>query len=236
MPRFKRAFAYFLSKKALDIDGVGEKVAELLIDEGLVQAFDDLFTLEEGDFLSLEGFAELSAKNAVDAIRAVAKDVPLARLLTGLGIDHVGEETARDLAAHFGAIETLRRATLEELQSINGIGDVVAKSLVEWFSKAKNSEMLDRLLLHITIAKPEKKIANQKLSGKTFVFTGGMEHMTRDEGEDTVRLLGGSVVGSVSKKTSYVVAGSDAGSKLDKARALGVTILTEDEFLHIVQA
>jgi DNA ligase (NAD+) len=237
--RFKRAFAYFISKKALDIDGVGERVAELLIDEGLVQSLDDFFTLTEGDFLALPGFAELSAKNAVDAIRKASKDVPLARLITGLSIDHVGEETARDLADHFGDIKKLRAATFEELERIDGIGDVVAKSLIEWFSEKKNTELLDRLLAHLTIAPSSRKASTDKkalLRGKIFVFTGSLEKMTRDEGEEKVRTLGGKVAGSVSKKTSYVVAGSEAGSKLAKAQELGVAVLTEDEFLHIVQA
>ncbi len=234
--RFKRAFAYFLSKKALDVEGLGAKVAELLIDEGLVTTLDDLFDLTEADFLTLPGFAELSAKNAVDAIRKASRDVPLARFITGLSIDHVGEETARDVADNFGTIAELRAATLDELQLIDGVGDVGAKSLVEWFAEKKNTALLDRLLAHITFAKLEKKKASLPLARKSFVFTGAMEKMSREEAEEKVRALGGKVAGSVSKKTSYVVAGSDAGSKLDKARSLGVAILTEDEFLHIVQA
>jgi DNA ligase (NAD+) len=239
LTRFKRSLAYFISKKALDIDGVGVKVAELLIDEGLVQSFDDLFTLEEGDFLALPGFAGLSAKNAFDAIKKASRNVPLARLITGLSIDHVGEETARDLAEHFGRIEKLRKASLEQLQSIDGVGDAVAKSLIEWFGDKKNSDLVDRLLMHITIAPTPRKASTGKeamLKDKIFVFTGGMEKISREEAESTVRALGGKVAASVSKKTSYVVAGSDAGSKLDKARELGVTVLTESEFLHIVQA
>ena len=234
--RFKRAFAYFISKKALDVDGVGEKVAELLIDEGLVQSLDDLFTLEEGDFLALPGFAEISAKNAHDAIRAASKNVPLARLITGLSIDHVGEETARDLAGHFGTIQKLRSATLDELQSIDGVGGVVAESLVQWFADEKNTAMLDRLLTHLTILKPEKisTRAALVLTGKTLVFTGALETMSREDAEEKVRALGGKTAGSVSKKTSYVVAGSDAGSKLDKARSLGVTIISEQDLLKLL--
>jgi DNA ligase (NAD+) len=234
--RFKRAFAYFISKKALDVDGVGEKVAELLIDEGLVQSLDDLFTLEEGDFLALPGFAELSAKNAHDAIRAASKNVPLARLITGLSIDHVGEETARDLADHFGTMQKLRSATVEQLQHIDGVGGVVAESLVQWFVDKKHISMLGRLLEHLTIAPPEKMStrASLVLSGKIFVFTGGLETMSREEAEEKVRALGGKTAGSVSKNTSFVVAGSDAGSKLDKARELGIPVLTESEFARIV--
>ena len=236
--RFKRAFAYFLSKKALDVDGVGIKVAELLIDEGLVQSLDDLFTLEEGDFLALPGFAEISAKHAVDAIKKASNSVPLARLVIGLSIDHVGEETARDLVAHFGTIQKLRQASEDELRSIEGIGDVVAKSVAQWFADKKNAALLDRLLSHITLAKPARRnladAARFRLAGKTFVFTGGMEKMSREEGEERVRALGGKSSGAVSKKTSYVVAGSDAGSKLAKARELGVEVLSEEDFLKIL--
>lgn len=235
--RFKRAFAYFISKKALDVDGVGERVAELLIDEGLVQSLDDLFTLEEGDLLALPGFAELSAKNTFEAIRKAAADVPLSRLITGLSIDHVGEETARDLAERFGTIEKLRNASEEEFLQVDGIGGVVARSLVEWFSNEKNAALLDRLLAHIKIAPAAPRQARDKelpLFGKSFVFTGGLESMSRTEAQDRVRALGGEIVGSVSKKTSFVVAGSDSGSKLGKAQSLGVRILTEAEFLHIV--
>ncbi|HVM73896.1 MAG TPA: NAD-dependent DNA ligase LigA [Candidatus Paceibacterota bacterium] len=235
--RFKRVLAYFVSKKALDIEGFGEKVTELLIDEGLVQSLDDIFTLEVGDFLALPGFAQISAQKAHDAIAVAAKRVPLARLITGLSIDHVGEETARDLADYFGTISRLREASFEELQNIDGIGGVVAKSVVEWFGDKKNTDLLDRLLTHIHLTKPEKKSpARSHLAGKSFVFTGGLTVMSRDEAGERVRARGGDVSNAVSKNTSYVVAGSDAGSKLAKARELGVTILTEDEFLHIVEA
>ena len=223
--RFKRALAYFISKKALDVDGVGEKVAEL----------DDLFTLEVGDLLALPGFAELSAKNAIDAIRKAASSVPLSRLITGLSIDHVGEETARDLAKHFGTIEKLRAASEEEFLKIDGIGEVVAHSLAVWFSEKNNSALLDRLLSHLTIAPAPRQARGEKLplSGKSFVFTGGLETMSRDEAQAKVRSLGGTVAGSVSKKTSYVVAGSDAGMKLDTARNLNVAILDEQAFIRL---
>lgn len=232
--QFKRAFAYFISKKGFDVDGVGEKVAALLIDEGLVQSFDDLFTLQEGDFLALPGFAELSAKNAVQAIKTAAHDISLVRFITALSIDHVGEETAYALAEHFGTIAKLRTATVEQLQEVDGIGDVVADSLVQWFSQKKNSDMLDRLLSHVHIVKPAVK-QSTPLAGKTFVFTGGLSTLSRDEASERVRALGGAVSSSVSKKTSYVVAGEETGSKLDKARELGVEVLTESEFLSIVR-
>ncbi|MCE9541608.1 NAD-dependent DNA ligase LigA [Candidatus Kaiserbacteria bacterium] len=229
--RVRRMWEHFVSRKALDIDGVGEKVTAALLDAGLITTFDDLFTLQEGDFLELEGFAEISSKKAVEAIHGAAKDVPFARLLTALSIDHVGEETARDLAEHFGTLEKLKDATEEELIALDGIGAVVAKSVHEWFKDKKNTAMLERLLKEITVQKPQKKSGAQPLKGKTFVFTGGLESMSREEAGERVRALGGSVSGSVSAQTSYVVSGESSGSKLDKARSLGVQILSESEFL-----
>ena len=235
--QFKRTFAYFISKKGLDIDGVGERVAELLVDAGLVETFDNVFTLSKADFLSLEGFAELSAQNAIDAIRKASHTVSFAKLLTGLSIEHVGEETARDIAKHCGTILKLRTASVEELQTINGVGEVVAHSVVEWFCNTENTQMLDRLLSHITFAKTSPTPAQADtlpLFGKSFVLTGALETMSREEAGEKIRARGGSVVGSVSKKTTYVVRGSGSGSKLNKARDLGVAILEEKDFLKLV--
>ncbi|MBV9159302.1 MAG: NAD-dependent DNA ligase LigA [Candidatus Kaiserbacteria bacterium] len=232
--RVRRVWEHFVSRHALDIDGVGEKVTAALLDAGLVQNFDDLFTLQEGDFLELEGFAEISAKKAVDAIKKASKNVPLARLLTALSIDHVGEETARDLADHFGSMAKLRKASKDDLLKIDGIGEIVAESVANWFADKKNVAMLDRLLEHISIQKPQKQTGALPLSGTTFVFTGGLETMSREDAGEKVRALGAKVAGSVSKKTTYVVAGSDAGSKLDKARGLGVKILSESAFLRLL--
>jgi len=232
--RVRRAFEYFVSKKALDVDGVGKKVARLLMDHGLVDSFDDLFTLTEGDFLALPGFAELSSKNAIESIKKAAKNVSLARLVTALSIDHVGEETARDLSGHFGSIEKLRRAKLEELEAIDGVGDVVAKSVYTWFADKHNSAMLDRLLKHITLAKPEKRQRALPLAGKTYVLTGSLKSLSRDEAKEKLRALGADVSSSVSKKTTAVIVGEEAGSKLDKARELGVMVLTEAEFFRMI--
>lgn len=233
--RLRRVWEHFVSRKALDIDGVGEKVSAALLEGGLVQTFDDLFTLQEGDFLELEGFADISAKNAVAAIKKAAESVPLPRLLTALSIDHVGEETARDLARHFGTIDTLRKANKAELLAVDGIGEVVAHSVAAWFSDKKNSAMLDRLLKHLTIEKPAKKVGSQKLRGKTFVFTGTLASLGREEAQELVRGQGGEIARSVSKKTSYIVSGESSGSKLDKARSLNVPVLTEQEFLRLIR-
>lgn len=228
-----RAFAYFISKKCFDIDGLGEKTARLLIEEGVIGSFDEVFALEEGDFLALEGFAPVSARKAIEAIRKASRDVPLYRVITALSIPHVGEETSRDLAEHFGTIARIRTASVETLEKISGVGGIVATSVHSWFAQKDNATMLDRLLQHITIAKSGKKNIALSLVGKSFVFTGGLESMSREEAGDKVRELGGSVVGSVSKNTSYVVAGSDAGSKLDKARDIGVRVITESDFRKI---
>lgn len=233
--RVRRIWEYFVSRKAMDIDGVGEKVTAALLESGLVTTFDDLFTLTEGDFLTLDGFAEISAKNAVAAIKTASKAVPLARLLTALSIDQVGEETARDLAAHFGTIQKLQKASVAQLLEIDGVGEVVAQSIAAWFAEKKNITMLDRLLTHISIARPERAAGPQIFKGKTFVFTGSLETMSRDEAGERVRALGGEVAGSVSKKTSYVVSGDSAGSKFDKARALGVKIIDERNFLKLLK-
>jgi DNA ligase (NAD+) len=146
----------------------------------------------------------------------------------------VGEETARDIALHFGSIEKIRNASVEELEAIDGVGGVVAKAVHDWFKDRSNSAFVDRLLKHLHIAKPQKAVGG-KFSGKTFVFTGTLEKMSREEAEEKVRLLGGKASGSVSSKTSYVVAGPEAGSKLDKARELGVEVLTEGEFARMLK-
>lgn len=232
--RRKRAFAYFISKNALDIVGLGKKTAELLIDEGVVSTFDELFELQEGDFEALPGFAEISAKKAADAIRKAQTNVPLERLITALSIPQVGEETARDIARHFGTIEKIKGASVEELEAIDGVGSVVAQSIHEWFRNRQNASFVDRLKKHLTIAKPEK-MRSGKFTGKSFVFTGTLEKMSREEAEEKVRALGGKASGSVSAKTSYVVAGAEAGSKLDKARELGVEVLTEAEFARMLK-
>ena len=236
--RLKRSLAYFVSKKAFDIDGVGEKVTALLLDEGLVQTFDDLFTLTEGDFLALPGFAEISAKNAVEAIRASAKSIPLARFITGLSIDHVGEETARDIAEHFDSIEKLREASLEELNAISGVGDVVSASIFEWFGNKENKHLVDRLLRHVHIQKTSRNVEGKDLplSGKTFVCTGTLESLSRDEAKEKIRALGGGVADSVSAKTTAVIAGKNAGLKLEKARRLNIPIYTEEYLVNLLKS
>jgi DNA ligase (NAD+) len=228
----RRRLIHFASKHALDIEGLGKETVALLLEKGLVQNFDDFFTLTEGDLLTLDGFAELSAKNLVAAITA-RRSVPLSRFLFGISIDHVGQETARDLSLSFGTLAKLKDADVESLARIDGVGTVVATSTVRWFKDAHNRAMLERLTKHISITKDEKPAGTLPLAGKTFVLTGSLSSMSRDEAGEKIRALGGTVVGSVSRKTTYVVAGEEAGSKLEKARELGIPVLDEEGFIAL---
>ena len=230
----KRIFAHFVSKKAFDIDRVGEKVTAQLLEEGMINTFDDLFTLTEGDFLSLEGFAEKSARQAIESID-VARTVSLPRLLVGLSIQNVGEEVARLVAEEFKTLENIMKADKTKMVAIDGIGEVVANSIHEWFEDAQNKIMLKKLLKEISIEKVRVQ-SGGKLDGATFVLTGTLENLTRDEAKKRIRDAGGKVSSSVSGSTTYVVAGDKPGSKFNEAEKLGVRVLTEEEFLRIVSA
>ena len=247
----KRFFYHFISRGAFDIVGLGPKVVDKLIDAGLVSDPADLFKLEIGDILPLEslprrprsfrkkggalrGFAEKSAENLVKSIQP-RKKISLAKFIYALGIRNVGEETARDLAEYFGTIEKLQKASLENLQKITDIGPVVAKSIQDWFSQKINLEFLKKLKkagVEIIIDKGKKY---QPLKGKTFVLTGALEKMARDEVKEKIRLLGGEVSESVSENTDYLVVGKKPGSKLDAAKKLDIKIISEKEFLTIFQ-
>ena len=228
----KRRFAHFVGKHAFDIEGMGSKTVEQLVDEGLVTSYADIFTLTVGDLEGLEGFAELSAKNLIESIAARRK-VSLERFLIGLSIPQVGEETARDLAAHFGKLENIEKADIQELEAVEGIGGIVSQSVHDWFRDRENQKMLKELLKEVTVQKGKKK-AGGKLAGMTFVLTGTLPTLSRDAAASLVREHGGTVSGSVSKKTSYLVAGSDPGSKYTRAQDLGVKILDEREFLALL--
>src|SRR3989344_3234453 len=232
----RRKLRYFCSRGALNIEGLGPSTVDALLEQGLVNNVDDFFTLKEGDVLELEGFAEVSAKKLIDSIQKAAHAVPLSRLLTGLSLPHVGEETAILLAQNFATVDELAAAGAEELEAIDGIGPVVARAIAGWFGEKENKELIKRLkkVLHIVSEKSSEK-KSRPLAGKTFVLTGSLAGMSRDEAKQKIRALGGSISGSVSKKTDYVVAGEEAGSKLDKAKELGVKILTEQEFIKLSQ-
>jgi DNA ligase (NAD+) len=230
----RRKFYYFVSKKAFDIDGCGPKVLDALLDAELIGNFDDLFTLTLGDILTLPRFAEKSAENLIESIDK-ARTITLGKFLTALSIEHVGEETAHDLAEHFGSIEKLRRATVEELNAISGIGEIVAQSFVAWFADPHHTALLDRLLEQVTIENPKKGLKKAgPFSGMSIVLTGTLSSLGRDEAKDKIRSLGGEISESVSSKTSLVVAGENAGSKFDKAQSLGVRVVNEEEFLKML--
>lgn len=226
---------HFVSKHAFDIDHCGEKIIEQLVNAGLIKDAADLFTITTGDLEALERFAEKSASNLVDAINN-AKSVTLARFINALSIQHVGEETAEDIAEHFGTLDKFMAAPGEELYQVNGVGEKVAKSIIEYFKDKKNISYIEKLLQNGVIIKKQKSENRKqgKLSGQSFVLTGTLESMSRDEAKEKIKSLGGDVNESVSKNTSAVIAGADPGSKYDKAKALGVKIIYEKEFLKLL--
>jgi len=222
---------HFGSRNALDIEGLGEETAKLLVEHDLVKRVPDLFELTADQLMELEGFAELSANNLVDAIDA-ARSTELARFLYGLGIPEVGVAVARDLARAFGDMESLRSADAETLETVDGVGPIMAGRITEFFAEPHNAENLERLLSYMReLAAPERPVVGGALEGKTFVFTGGLDSMSRSDAKKRVEALGAKATGSVSKKTDYVVAGEDPGSKLEKADSLGIPVLDEKAFL-----
>ena len=238
--QLSRRLYYFISKKAFDIEDMGPKNIDALLEAGLIANAPDIFALTKDDLLTLPRFAEKSAENLYRAIQK-ARTVTLPRLIISLSIPHVGEETAYDIAAHFKSIKALRVATLEEITAIYGVGEVVAKSLYDWLHDDENAHMLERLLREITFDDQSgkatvSKAAQALFAGKSFVLTGTLQTMSRDEAKEKIRACGGDVSSSVSAATTFVVAGESAGSKLDKAQELGVRILTEEEFVAMLKA
>lgn len=223
---------YFVSKQALNMDGIGPRIIDQLLDAGLVSEPADLFTLEKGDFLELEGFKDRSAENALVAI-AAAKSIPLYRFLIGLSIDGVGEETARLLADYYESVADLKKAPLQDLVAIHGIGETVATAIKDWFAAPHNVRMVEALLGHITVVPGMVQASSTVLSGKSVVFTGTLPTLGRDEAKDMARRAGAKVVSSVSKKTDYVIVGDDPGSKVDEAEKLGVPRISEAEFVKL---
>lgn len=222
---------HFASKDAFDIDGLGEKIVDQLLTEGIISDAADFFALKEGDLAGLERFGAKSAANLVQAI-ADKKTVSFSRFLFGLGIRHVGAVTASDLAAHFGNIESIRGATVEELSEIEGVGEVVAKSIYDWFREPRNLKLLTKLKDNGVGYEAARR--GDKLAGQTFVITGSLESMTREEAEEKIRTLGGKASGSVSKSTTYLVTGAGGGSKLAKAESLGVKIINEETLAKLL--
>ncbi|HEY9480921.1 MAG TPA: NAD-dependent DNA ligase LigA [Candidatus Paceibacterota bacterium] len=229
----RRKFRYFASRPALDIDGCGPAVIDALLDAGLISTFPDLFKLEKGDVLALPRFAEKSADNLLASIDK-ARATTLPRLLTGLSIDHVGEETAHLLAEHFKTIDAVAGANKSDFEAIEGVGPVVAQSLADWLSNKANKKMLAELVKELKIEKV-KESSDGKLKGLTFVLTGTLPTLERAFAEEMIRKAGGNVSSSVSKNTDYVVAGEAAGSKLAKAESLGVKVIGEEELKELLK-
>ncbi|MDQ3014344.1 MAG: NAD-dependent DNA ligase LigA [bacterium] len=230
-----RKLYHFTSKIAYDIDGLGPKIIDVLLEHKLISSAADIFTLKRGDLLELPRFAEKSVDNLLEGIEK-ARNVPFARFIIGLSIPHVGEETAYLLAQKCSSLDTLKDATIEDLQKIEGVGDIVAQSIVEWFKDTAHKKLLKDLRKGVDIHYDAvvKKQSNN-ISGKTFVLTGSLETMSRDEAKEKIREAGGQVSGSVSKNTDYVLAGEEAGSKEEKAKELGIKIITEQEFLRMLK-
>lgn len=225
---------YWVSKEAMDIDYIGPSVIQQLYDKKFISNPVDLYRLTMQDFMQLDLVKEKSASNMYTSVQN-SKSRPLNRLLTALGIRHVGKETAEILAGEFCSIDALGKATLEELSTIEGIGDIIAKSIYDYFRDENNLKMLEDLKQLGLNPSSAPKAKSDILAGKTFVLTGTLQNMTRDEASSVIKSHGGKTSSSVSKKTSYVLAGENAGSKLDKAKDLGVIILTEDDFLEMIK-
>jgi DNA ligase (NAD+) len=224
---------HFASRGVMNIDGMGEALVIQLTERGLVKNVADIYKLTKADLLSLERFADKSAQNILGEIEN-SKKLPLERVIYGLGIRMVGERTAQFLAEHFGSMEALAHASAEELENVNEVGPKIAESIAEFFGNPANRKLVERLGDAGLAFKGQKKERGTKLAGKTFVLTGTLVRYTRDEAKKMIEDAGGKVAGSVSKKTDYVVAGADAGSKLDKAKELGVSVVDEMEMEKLV--
>jgi len=232
--QLKGRIRHFASKRAMDIDGLGVKLIDQLVDKGLVRDVADLYDIKREDLIALERMADKSAQNIIDAIEG-SKTKPLSKFLYALGIRHVGETTAEDLARYFTRLDDFFHLSEEDLMKVEGIGPEVAASVHQFFKDKKNKESIERLKKSgVKVVEPKGK-EKGKLAGKTFLFTGALKDLGRDEARNLVESLGGTTASSISKKVDFVVAGEDPGSKYDKARELGIKILTEEEFKKLIR-
>ena len=232
--KLRETILHFASRGVMNIEGMGDALVNQLTERRLVKSVADIYRLTKQDLLSLERMGDKSAQNVLDEIEASRK-LPLERVIYGLGIRFVGERTAEFLAEHFGSLDAIMKASMEELQEVNEVGPRVGQSIYDFFQEPKNRELVEKLRaakLNFTGKKRERGTA---LAGKTLVLTGTLANHTRDEAKKLIEDAGGRVSGSVSKKTDYVVAGSDAGSKLDKARELQVKVISEKEMLDLLE-
>lgn len=231
----RESLVHFASRLALNIDGLGEKVIDQLLEAELIKTPADLYKLTDEKLLSLDRFGKKSAANLLAALEK-SKETTLARFIYALGIRHVGESTARDLASHFRSLDELMQADADALLQVNDVGEVIAQSIIHFFEESHNREVIGELLAEgVHWPTPEAVAVNEKVSGKTFVLTGTLPNMGREEAKALLLAQGAKVASSVSKKTDYVVAGAEAGSKLEKAQALGVTIIDEAQMLELLK-
>ena len=231
--KLRETILHFASRGVMNIDGMGDALVNQLTERGLVKNVADIYKLTKPDLLSLERMGDKSAQNILDEIEN-SKKLPLERVIYGLGIRMVGERTAQFLAEHFGSMQALETAGVEELQEVNEVGPRIAESIVEFLRIAANRKLVDRLREAGLTLTGQKKKRGTTLAGKTFVLTGTLAHFTRDAAKKMIEDAGGKVTGSVSKKTDYVVAGADAGSKLEKAKELGVSVIDEKEMARLL--
>jgi len=231
--QLKGRIKHFASKRAMDIEGLGVKLIDQLVDKGLIKDVADIYYIEKEQLIELERMADKSAQNIIDAIEA-SKTKPLSKFLYALGIRHVGETTAEDLARRFSRLDDFFHLSEEDLREVEGIGPEVSASVYQFFRDKKNKESVERLKkAGVTVIEPKVK-GKAKLAGKTFVFTGALKSFGRDEARNIVESLGGMTVSSISKKVDFVVVGEDPGSKFDKAKELGIKTLTEEEFKKMI--
>ena len=232
-PQIAGRLAHYASRDAMDIDTFSEKTAALFVEELKLKSIPDLYDLGPQDYMGLQGFGERRINNLMAAIER-SKDCTLGAFIFAIGIPNVGAKTAKDLARRFGTIEALRSATVEQLTEVPDVGEIVARSIVEFFADPSIATQVDRLLAHGVKPRPEEVQQDSPISGKTIVVTGTLEKLDRRQAEALIESLGGKAAGSVSKKTDYVIAGESAGSKLTKARELGVRVLNEQEFFELI--
>jgi DNA ligase (NAD+) len=232
--RLKESVLHFGARSVMNIDGMGESLVDQLVDSGLVKSVADIYDLTAEQLIALERMGKKSADRIITNVEASRKQ-PLPRVLNALGIPFVGERTAQILADTFGSIDAIASATVDELQEANEVGPKVAQSIRHFFDEPRNRELVERLRkAGLTFTHEKKQKSTGAMEGLTFVLTGTLPTMKREEAKEMIEAAGGKVAGSVSKKTNYVVAGEDAGSKLDKAKELGVPVLDEDQLKELL--
>src|SRR5262249_3720128 len=231
--KLRETILHFAARGVMNIDGMGDALVNQLTDRGMVKDVADIYKLTKSQLLSLERMGDRSAENVLREIDN-SKKLPLERVIYGLGIRFVGERTAQFLAEHFGSIDDLMNAGEEELKEVGEVGPAIAKSIVQFFAEPRNRELVRELRAAGLKMSGEKKQRGTKLAGKTFVLTGELENYSREQARKMIEEAGGKVTGSVSKKTDYVIAGPGAGSKLDKAKELGISVINEDQLKDLI--